>query len=260
MGLMDGKKGLIVGLANDHSIAWGIAQALHGEGAELAFSYPNEAIEKRMRPLATQLNAPLILRCDVGSDDEINAMMDEVRQRFGQLDLLVHAVAFANRDELQGPYLSTTREGFRVSMDISTYSLTALVKACESFLSPQASILTLTYHGSTQVVANYNVQGLAKAALEASVRYLAHDLGPRGIRVNAISAGPIRTLAASGISGIREMISSQKQIAPLRRSVTIEDVGKTALWLCSDLASGVTGEIVYVDAGAHIMHAAPIKD
>ncbi len=183
--------------------------------------------------------------------------MAAVKSNWGRLDFLIHAVAFANRDELNGSFLKTSREGFRVAMDISAYSLTALAKAADALWASDASILTMTYHGSTQVVPNYNVQGLAKAALEASVRYLAADLGPRGVRVNAISAGPIRTLAASGIAGIRDMISAQKQLAPLRRSVTIEDVGKTALWLCSDLASGVTGEIVYVDAGAHIMHAAP---
>ncbi len=260
MGLMDGKRGLIVGVANDHSIAWGIAQALHAEGAELGFTYVNEAIERRVRPLAGSLGVQFIVPCDVGSDESIAGTMAAVKSTWGQLDFLIHAVAFANRDELNGSFLKTSREGFRVAMDISAYSLTALAKAADGLWASQASILTMTYHGSTQVVPNYNVQGLAKAALEASVRYLAADLGPRGIRVNAISAGPIRTLAASGIAGIRDMISAQKQLAPLRRSVTIEDVGKTALWLCSDLASGVTGEVVYVDAGAHIMHAAPSSE
>lgn len=257
MGLLDGKKGLIVGVANDHSIAWGIAQALHREGAELGFTYVGETLERRVRPLAERLNASLIEPCDLGSDEQIAAMFDKVRQGFGQLDILIHSAAFAKTEELRGSYLNTSREGFRLALDISAYSLTALIKAAEPILSPGASILTMTYHGSQQVIPNYNVQGVAKAALEASVRYLAADLGPRGVRVNAISAGPIRTLAASAISGIRDMIKAQAEIAPLRRKVSIDDVGNTALWLCSDLASGVTGQIVYVDGGLSIVGVAP---
>jgi enoyl-[acyl-carrier protein] reductase I len=257
MGLLTGKKALIVGVANDHSIAWGIAQALHREGAELGFKYLGEALERRVRPLAESLNSSLILPCDLGSDDEIAAAMEQLRERFGQLDILVHSAAFAKTDELRGSYLNTSREGFRLALDISAYSLTALVKAADPIFGQNASVLTMTYHGSQQVVPNYNVQGVAKAALEASVRYLAADLGPRGIRVNAISAGPIRTLAASAISGIRDMIKAQEEITPLRRKVTIDDVGNTAVWLCSDLGSGVTGQIVYVDAGASIMAVAP---
>ena len=256
MGLVSGKKGLIVGVANDHSIAWGIAKALHSEGAELGFSYLGESLERRVRPLAESLGSSFLVPCDVTSDEQIAAMMEEVRQRWGQLDILIHGAAFANREELSGPYLKTSRAGFLLTLDISTYSLTALIKAAEEILTPTASILTLTYHGSTQVFPNYNVMGVAKAALEASVRYLAADLGPRGIRVNAISAGPIRTLSASGISGFRTMHSQFRDVAPLRRNVTIEDVGKAALWLCSDLASGVTGQVVYVDAGGSIMGAA----
>ena len=256
MGLVSGKKGLIVGVANDHSIAWGIAKALHSEGAELGFSYLGEALERRVRPLAESLGSSFVVPCDVTSDEQIAAMMEEVRQRWGQLDILIHGAAFANREELSGPYLKTSRAGFLLTLDISTYSLTALIKASEEILTPTASILTLTYHGSTQVFPNYNVMGVAKAALEASVRYLAADLGPRGIRVNAISAGPIRTLSASGISGFRTMHSQFRDVAPLRRNVTIQDVGKAALWLCSDLASGVTGQVVYVDAGGSIMGAA----
>ncbi len=256
MGLVSGKKGLIVGVANDHSIAWGIAKALHSEGAELGFSYLGEALERRVRPLAESLGSSFVVPCDVTSDEQIAAMMEEVQQRWGQLDILIHGAAFANREELNGPYLKTSRAGFLLTLDISTYSLTALIKAAEEILTPTASILTLTYHGSTQVFPNYNVMGVAKAALEASVRYLAADLGPRGIRVNAISAGPIRTLSASGISGFRTMHSQFRDVAPLRRNVTIEDVGKAALWLCSDLASGVTGQVVYVDAGGSIMGAA----
>ena len=253
MGLLDGKKALVVGVANDHSIAWGIAQALHREGAELAFTYIGEQLERRVRPLAESLGSQLVVPCDLGSDEQIAAAIEQVRAAFGQIDILIHSAAFAKTDELRGPYLNTSREGFRLALDISAYSLTALVKAAEAVLSPNAAVLTLTYHGSTKVFPGYNVQGVAKAALEASVRYIAADLGPRGIRVNAISAGPIRTLAASAVSGIRDMIKVQEEIAPLRRRVTIEDVGNTALWLCSSLASGVTGEIVYVDAGANVM-------
>jgi enoyl-[acyl-carrier protein] reductase I len=249
MGLLDSKKGLILGLANDHSIAWGIARALHAEGADLGFTYVGEALERRVRPLASSLGAKLIEPCDVQSDEQIAALMTRVREVYGTIDILIHAVAFANRDELNGPYLKTSREGFRLALDVSAYSLTALVKAGQELLSPGASVLTLTYHGSQQVIQNYNVMGVAKAALEASVRYLAYDLGPRGIRVNAISAGPIRTLAASGIADFRALHKQFADIAPLRRNVTSEDVGKAAVWLCSDWSSAVTGEIIYVDAG-----------
>lgn len=251
MALLDGKKGLVLGVANDHSIAWGIAQALHREGAELGFTYVGEALERRVRPLAESVHAPLIEPCDVGSDAQIEALMQRVREVFGQIDILIHSIAFANSEELKGSYLKTTRAGFLTALEISVYSLTALVKAAEELLAPGASIVTLTYHGSQQVVPNYNVMGVAKAALEASVRYLAADLGPRNMRVNAISAGPIRTLAASGISGFRTMHRQFATQTPLRRNVTIEDVGNAALWLCSDLSSGVTGDIIYVDAGAH---------
>ena len=257
MGLLDGKKALIVGVANDHSIAWGIAQALHREGAELGFTYFGETLERRVRPLAESVSAQVIAPCDVGSDEQIAAVMDQVRTTFGQLDILIHAAVFSKTEELRGSFLNTSREGFRLSMDISVYSLTALLRAAEPLLSNTASILTLTYHGSQQVVPNYNVAGVAKAALEASVRYLAADLGPRGVRVNAISAGAIRTLSSSAIAGIRDMIKTQPETAPLRRKVTIEDVGNTAIWLCSDLASNVTGQIIYVDAGASILAVAP---
>ncbi len=251
MGLLDGKKGLILGVANDHSIAWGIAQALHDEGAELGFTYIGEALERRVRPLAQSLHSKLVEPCDVQSDEQIDALLARAQEIYGSLDIIIHAVAFANRDELSGPYLNTTRDGFRLALEVSAYSLTAVVKAAQDLLNPGASIVTLTYHGSQQVMQNYNVMGVAKAALEASVRYLANDLGPRGIRVNAISAGPIRTLAASGISGFRTMHKQFAGVAPLRRNVTIEDVGKTALWLCSDWSSAVTGETIYVDAGFH---------
>jgi enoyl-[acyl-carrier protein] reductase I len=251
MGLLQGKKGLVMGVANDHSIAWGIAKALHAQGADLGFTYVGEALERRVRPLAESLGARLIEPCDVQRDEDIDALMARVRDVYGSLDIIIHAIAFALRDELNGPYLKTTREGFRVALDVSAYSLTGVVKAAQDLLVPGASIVTLTYHGSQQVAQNYNVMGVAKAALEASVRYLANDLGPRGIRVNAISAGPIRTLAASGIAGFRTLHKQFAEVAPLRRNVTIEDVGNAAVWLCSDWSSAVTGEIVYVDAGFH---------
>jgi enoyl-[acyl-carrier protein] reductase I len=251
MGLLDGKKALVLGVANDHSIAWGIAKALHAEGAELGFNFLGEALERRVRPLAASVNAKLIEPCNVQSDEEIATFMARAREVFGGIDILVHAIAFANRDELNGPYLKVTRAGFATAMDISVYSLTAVVKAAEELLNPGGAILTLTYHGSQQVVQNYNVMGVAKAALEASVRYLANDLGPRNIRVNAISAGPIRTLSASGIADFRTLHKQFADVAPLRRNVTADDVGKTAIWLCSDLASAVTGETIYVDAGFH---------
>lgn len=253
MGLLDGKTGLVMGVANDHSIAWGIAQALHREGADLGFTYVGEALERRVRPLAESVQAKLIEPCDVTSDEQIDALMARAREVYGKLDILVHAIAFANRDELKGEYLNTTRAGFLMAIEISAYSLTAVVKAAGDLLREGSSVVTLTYHGAQQVIPNYNVMGVAKATLEASMRYLAADLGPRGVRVNAISAGPIRTLAASGIAGFRALHRQFAEQAPLRRNVTIEDVGGTALWLCSDLASGVTGEIVYVDSGFSIM-------
>lgn len=253
MGLLDGKTGLIFGVANDHSIAWGIAQALHAEGARLGFSYAVPALEKRVRALAQSLSSKFIEPCDVGHDYEIKALFEKARQFFGTLDILVHSIGFANRDELDGPYLKTTREGFHLALDISAYSLTALVKQAAPIMNPGGSIITLTYYGSQKVMPHYNVMGVAKAALEASVRYLAYDLGPRNIRVNAISAGPIRTLAAAGVSGFKDYYRAFKGIAPLHRNVTTEDVGKAAVWLCSDLSSAVTGDVIYVDGGFNIL-------
>ncbi len=257
MGLLDGKKALIIGVANDHSVAWGIAQALHREGAELAFNYQNEMLERRVRPLVEPLNPRLVAPCDLSSDEQIAAFMQEVQAAFGQLDVLVHSAAFAKTDELRGSFLNTSREGFQLALEISAYTLTALVKAAAPLLREYAAIVTMTYHGSQQVVPNYNVQGVAKAALEASVRYLAADLGPQGVRVNAISAGAIRTLASSAVAGIREMIKAQKDLAPLHRNITIDDVGNAAVWLGSDLARNVTGQIIYVDAGISIMALTP---
>jgi enoyl-[acyl-carrier protein] reductase I len=253
MGLLAGKKGIILGVANDHSIAWGIAQALHREGADLGFNFVGEALERRVRPLAASLNAKLVEPCDATSDEQIETFFNRVGEVYGQIDFLVHAIAFANKEELNGAYLKTSRAGFQLAMDVSVYSLVAVLKAAEKLLADHGSVLSLTYHGSTKVIPNYNVMGVAKAALEASIRYLANDFGPRGIRVNGISAGPIRTLAASGIAGFRTLHKSFADQAPLRRNVTIEDVGNSAVYLLSDLSSAVTGEIHYVDAGFNVM-------
>jgi len=249
MGLLNGKRALIMGLANDNSIAWGISKALHAEGAELCFTFVGEALEKRVRPLAASLGTTFVEPCDVASDSDITNLFARVKEVWGTFDILIHAVAFAKKDELNGDYLNVSREGFHIAMDISVYSLTGVIKAARPLINSGGSIVTLTYHGSQQVAQNYNVMGVAKAALEASVRYLASDLGPQNIRVNAISAGPIRTLAASGIAGFKDLLKSFAGVAPLRRNVTQEDVGNTALFLASDLSSATTGEIIYVDAG-----------
>ena len=251
MALLDGKKALIMGVANEHSIAWGIARALHAQGANLGFTYVGEALERRVRPLAESLGSTFVEPCDVQSDEQIDALMRNIGAVYGSLDIIIHAIAFANRDELHGQYMNTTRAGFLLALEVSAYSLTAVVKAAQALLNPGASIVTLTYHGARQVMPNYNVMGVAKAALEASVRYLANDLGPRNVRINAISAGPIRTLSASGIAGFRTMHKYFSSVAPLRRDITIEDIGKAAVWLCSDWSSAVTGETIYVDAGFH---------
>ena len=253
MGLLDGRKALIFGVANDHSIAWGIAQALHAEGATVGFSSMEMLIEKRVRPLAAQLGSDFVEPCDVQDDAQIARVMEAWQARHGSLDILVHALAFANRQDLEGQFLDTSRAGFALAMDISAYSLVALARAARPLMGDGGSIITLTYYGAEKVVANYNVMGVAKAALEASVRYLAVDLGPAGIRVNAISAGPIRTLAASGVSGFKTLHRQFADITPLRRPVTIEDCGNAARYLCSDLSRGVTGEVLYVDGGYNII-------
>jgi enoyl-[acyl-carrier protein] reductase I len=255
MGLLSGKTALIFGVANDHSIAWGIAQAFAREGATLGFSYAGEALERRVRPLAASVNSTFVEPCDVTKDDDIAAVMDKVKTSYGGIDILIHAVAFAGRDELSRPYLNTSRAGFLQAMDISVYSFTALARAALPLMRPNGSMLTLTYLGALRAVTNYNVMGVAKAALEASVRYLAVDLGSdeKHIRANAISAGPIRTLSAAGVAGFKSMHSNFKNFAPLRRNVTIEDVGNAALYLCSDWAAGVTGEVHYVDAGYNVI-------
>ena len=259
MGLLDGKKALIFGVANDHSIAWGVARALHDAGAELGFSSIESLIDKRVRPLADSIGSTFVEPCDVQSDDDIARVFARWGETHDRLDILVHALAFAKREDLAGGFVETSRDGFALALDVSAYSLVALTRAARPLLRPGSSVLTLTYYGSEKVVANYNVMGVAKAALEASVRYLAADLGPDGVRVNAISAGPVRTLAASGIAGFKRMYGSFADVAPLRANITIEDVGKTALYLASDLSSAVTGEVVYVDGGFNIL-GVPIGD
>ncbi|GIV97672.1 MAG: enoyl-[acyl-carrier-protein] reductase [NADH] [Herpetosiphonaceae bacterium] len=253
MGLLEGKKALIFGVANDHSIAWGIARAFHEHGAQLAFSYASEALERRVRPLAEQVGSSFVEQCNVSDDGQIEALFEKVRDHFGSFDILIHAIAFARREELNGRFVDTSRDGFALALDISAYSLVALTRAALPLLNPGASILTLTYYGSEKVIPHYNVMGVAKAALEACVRYLAADLGPQQIRVNAISAGPIRTLAASGVAGFRSLQRNFQEMTPLRRNIMIDDVGNTAVWLCSDLAAAVTGDIIYVDAGYNIV-------
>jgi len=251
MGLLSGKRALIFGVANERSIAWGIAKAFHAEGAELGFTYLNEALERRVRPLAESVGSKLILPCDVGHDDHIESLYKEVASRWGTFDVLVHSIAFANKEDLGGSFVDTGREGFRIALDVSCYSLIALTRPAVPLLNEGASVLTLTYYGSTKVVPHYNVMGVAKAALEASVRYLAYDLGPKGIRVNAISAGPIKTLSASGVSGFRSMLKTAGEMTPLKRNVTQDEVGTTATFLASSWASGVTGEVLFVDAGGN---------
>ena len=251
MGFLTGKRAFIVGVATDRSIAWGIAQAMHREGAELAFSYVNDKMKERVEPLAASLGARLIMPLDVTVDAQCDAAFALLKREWGQLDIVVHAVAFAPREALTGSFVSaTSREGFRVAHDVSSYSLTALAQRAHPLMAGRrGALLTLTYLGARRSIPSYNVMGLAKASLEASVRFLAADLGPEGIRINGISAGPIKTLAAAGIPGFRKMLGRVAEIAPLRRNVTLEDVGNAAAFLCSDLAAGITGEILYVDGG-----------
>jgi enoyl-[acyl-carrier protein] reductase I len=252
--LFDGKRVLVFGVANERSIAWGIARAMHAAGAECAFTFAGEVLEKRVRPLAESVSSPLVLPCDVTVDAEVDAVFEQVGARWDGLDVLVHSIAFANREDLEGRFLDTSREGFLKAMDISAYSLVQLTrKAAPLLAARRGNVVTMTYYGSEKVVANYNVMGVAKAALEASVRYLAAELGPEGVRVNAISAGPIKTLAASGVRGFRGMLGMAEERAPLRRNVSQEDVANAALFLCSDLGAGVTGEVLHVDSGYNIL-------
>ncbi|MDF1608585.1 enoyl-ACP reductase FabI [Hoeflea sp. YIM 152468] len=250
-GLLKGKRGLIMGVANNRSIAWGIAKACADAGAELALTYQGDALKKRVAPLADELGAIVAGHCDVTDLDTIDAVFAEVESKFGKIDFVVHAIAFSDKDELTGRYVETSRENFNRTMDISVYSLTAVAKRAEPLMNDGGSILTLTYYGAEKVMPHYNVMGVAKAALEASVRYLAVDLGGKGIRVNAISAGPIKTLAASGIGDFRYILKWNEYNSPLKRTVTIEQVGGSALYLLSDLSQGVTGEIHHVDSGYH---------
>jgi enoyl-[acyl-carrier protein] reductase I len=262
MGLLSGKTALIFGVANDHSIAWGIAQAFAREGATLGFSYAGDVLEKRVRPLAESLGATFIEPCDVTRDEDIAALMDKARQAFGEIDILIHSIGFAQREDLTGPYYNVSRAGYHLALDVSAYSFTALAKAALPIMREGGALLTLTALGGERVFPSYNVMGVAKAALEASVRYLAVDLGahPKHIRVNAISAGPIRTLASHGVANFQSRYGLFKDVAPLRRHVTIEDVGKAALYLCSDLAAAVTGEIHFVDAGYNILGAPEVDE
>jgi enoyl-[acyl-carrier protein] reductase I len=251
--LMHGKRGLVMGVANDHSIAWGIAKMLASEGATLAFTYQGEALGKRVKPLARSIGSSLVLPCDVEDLASVDAVFTALAEQWGSLDFLVHAIAFSDRNELKGRYAETTRENFVRTMVISCFSFTEVAKRAASLMAPGGAMITLTYGGSTRVMPNYNVMGVAKAALEASVRYLAADFGPQGIRVNAISAGPVRTLAGAGIADAREMFNFQKRHAPLRRTVTIEEIGGSALYLLSDLSTGVTGDVHFVDSGYNVI-------
>jgi enoyl-[acyl-carrier protein] reductase I len=252
-GLMQGKRGLVMGVANDHSIAWGIAQALAKQGAALAFTYQGEALGKRVKPLAQSLGSTLMLPCDVEDTRSVDGVFSALGEAWGALDFLVHAIAFSDKNELKGRYADTTRENFSRTMVISCFSFTEVAKRAAALMPGGGSLLTLTFGGSTRVMPNYNVMGVAKAALEASVRYLAADFGPRNIRVNAISAGPVRTLAGAGIADARLMFNFQKRHAPLRRTVSIEEIGGAALYLLSDLSSAVTGEVHFVDSGYNIV-------
>ncbi|MAT88787.1 MAG: enoyl-[acyl-carrier-protein] reductase FabI [Aestuariivita sp.] len=251
--LMNGKRGLIMGMANDKSIAWGIAKACADAGAELCFSYQGDALKKRVSPLAAQVGSDYMIECDVGRSDDLDILFASIKEKWGALDFLVHAIGFSDKAELRGRYVDTSRHNFSMTMDISVYSFTATAQRAEKLMSNGGSMLTLTYYGAEQVMPHYNVMGVAKAALEASVKYLAEDLGKDGIRVNAISAGPIKTLAASGIGDFRYIMKWNELNSPLRRNVNIEDVGKSGLYLLSNLSSGVTGEVLHVDAGYHVV-------
>jgi enoyl-[acyl-carrier protein] reductase I len=251
--LMSGKRGLVMGIANNRSIAWGIAKAAADHGAELAFTYQGDALKKRVEPLAAEAGAKLVLPCDVSDDASVDAVFEALKTNWGSLDFVVHAIAYSNKEELDGRYIETTADNFSKTMLISCYSFTAIAKRAEALMTNGGSLLTLTYYGAEKVMPHYNVMGVAKAALEASVRYLAEDLGKQKIRVNAISAGPIKTLAASGISDFRYILKWNELNSPLRRTVSIEDVGGAGLYLLSDLSRGVTGEVHHVDAGYHVV-------
>jgi enoyl-[acyl-carrier protein] reductase I len=259
-GLMKGKRGLIMGVANDHSIAWGIASKLAEHGAELAFTYQGEAFGRRVKPLAEKVGASLLLPCDVEDSATVTSVFDTLGKEWGSLDFVVHAIGFSDKSELKGLYADTSRDNFIRTMVISCYSFTEVARNAAALMQAGGSMITLTYAGSVRIMPNYNVMGVAKAGLEASVRYLANDFGPRGIRVNAISAGPVRTLAGAGIADARHMFAFQQRNSPLRRTVSLEEVGGSALYLLSDLSSGVTGEIHYVDSGYHIVSMPALEE
>jgi enoyl-[acyl-carrier protein] reductase I len=253
MQLLAGKSALVFGVANDHSIGWGIARALHEHGAEVGFSSIESLLDRRVRPLAERIGSTFVEPCDVRDDADLRRVFERWGEQVGGLDILVHAVAYAPKEELAGAYVDTSRDGFALALDVSVYSLVAIARAARPLFRPGSSILTLTYYGAEKVVAHYNVMGVAKAALEASVRYLAADLGPDGVRVNAISAGPVRTVAAHGIAGFSRLYGSFRDAAPLRSNITPADVAGTAVWLASDLSSQVTGEVIHVDGGFHVL-------
>jgi len=253
MKLLEGKTALIFGLANERSIAWGITKAFHEHGATLGLSYAGEVLERRVNPLAKSIGCTFVESCDVSRDEQIQKVAQRAADVFGQVDILVHSIGFADREELKGPYYNTSREGFHLAMDISVFSFTALAKTFQPILRPGGALLTITYYGAEKVAPHYNVMGVAKAALEASVRYLAYDFGTQDIRVNAISAGPIRTLASAGVSGFKLMYRKYSQVAPLHQNVTIEDVGNAAVFLCSELAAKTTGQVFFVDSGYNIL-------
>ena len=254
MGLLKGKKALILGVANNKSIAYGISKIFHQEGAVLGFNYLNEKIEKRVRPIAEEFGSDLVVKCDVSSDEDIKNLVETVKEKWGSIDIIVHSIAYANKEYLEGYYYKVDRQSFLQAMDISVYSFTAIAREFLPIMNEGGNLLTLSYYGAEKVIYHYNVMGVAKAALEASVKYLARDLGElKKIRVNAISAGPIKTLAASGIDQFSKILKTAEERSPLKKSVTIEEVGKAALFLCSDLGTGVTGEILYVDAGYHVI-------
>ena len=251
--ILEGKKALILGVANDRSIAWGIAQAFKEQGASVALTYPNEAMKKRVVPLGEELGASFTCEVDVTSDDDLDTLANTVESEWGKFDILVHSVAFADRKDLKGSFVDTSREGFKLACDISAFSLVGLCGKLQHLFNPGSSVMAMTYYGAQKVVKNYNVMGVAKAALESSTRYLAYDLGEKGIKVNCISAGPIKTLAASGISGFRDLLGKVEEVSPLKKNVTPTDVAKTAVYLGSELSSGVTGQVLYVDSGLSIM-------
>ena len=253
MSLLEQKTALVFGIANDRSIAWAISRLMRAHGASIALSYASEALQRRVEPLAEQIDATFVRRCDVSRDEEIDALFRAVQDEIGRIDILVHALAYADRDELRGDFSQTSRAGFHLAMDVSVYSLLALARAALPLMPDDGSIVTLTYYGGQKVAPNYNVMGVAKAALESATRYLAAELGPRGIRVNAISAGPVRTLSAQGVAGFRRAASTYAASSPMRRGITAEDVGNAAVWLCSDMARNVTGEVLFVDGGYNIM-------